>query len=288
MYKKSNFVSNKGNNVQKIQEKIIYRSELSGSGIPLGLRSVGKAWFPAWQCSGTRKIDFIQILWTISGRGRVLIGEEEHNVGTGLTVLCLPGSRHCLSTKDSTWEYHWITIDGPYAFSLISVLQIPKIPFVVGECAEKMFTNLEDALKNPSPNGEWLASTKVYEFLVKISCLNTSGIKSRQTQSLGILLPEIEKNIANPDLNINFLSEQTGLSRFSIHRIFRDEFGIPPKNYIDSLRLQKILSLLRETDMNLVEIASDSGFANANYLTKFFRRKMHCTPSQFRNVKYMP
>jgi len=218
----------------------------------------------------------------------VLIGENEYCVGTGWAVVCLPSSRHCLSTKSSEWEYRWITVDGSYALALLSTFQIPKIPFAVKECPEKTFRDLENALKNPSPNGERLASGKAYEFIVQISCQTSVKRESASTRILATLLSEIENEITNPDLNVNFLSEQTEISRFTIHRIFRDEFGMPPKNYIDSLRLQKILSLLRETDLTIATIAANSGLTNANYLSKFFRKKMHCTPTQFRDAKHMP
>ena len=90
------------------------------------------------------------------------------------------------------------------------------------------------------------------------------------------------------DVNVKSLAEAAGLSRSSVHRVFRQELGVAPKRYLDSLRLQTAMSLLRETDTPVAAVAAATGFANANYFAKFFRRKVGQAPSCFRAERHQP
>ena len=102
------------------------------------------------------------------------------------------------------------------------------------------------------------------------------------------LLYDIGEELFSPAMNIKTFAHRAGLSRFSLHRLFIAELGMSPKVYLDTVRLQKVLSLLRETRLPLSHVAREAGFSNANYLAKFFRRKMNLTPREFRGTAHRP
>lgn len=285
---KSIFVELKGNVVRNFQERVAYRAELRKCSVPLGLRSVGYAEFPSGRSSSLRKIDFIQILWTVSGCGYVKIGDSDYPLKEGWAAFCFPESKHLLRAGNLPWKYHWCTFDGQFAVALAAAFQAPRKPFFAGACRPDLFEKLEAKLKDPSLDGEREASAEAYQFLALMTAKSSSCGKRANQDRLSRILAKISLNAGDPDLAMKQLSEDTGLSRFSIHRIFKAELGISPKKYIDSLRLRKSMELLRESSLNIDEIALLAGFSNANYFAKFFRKKTSFSPSQFRESAHMP
>lgn len=65
-------------------------------------------------------------------------------------------------------------------------------------------------------------------------------------------------------------------------KLFRDSIGKTTVDYVNSVRLNRGMMLLSETDLPVSEIASDIGFASGNYFSKMFRAVLGLTPLAFR------
>ncbi len=63
---------------------------------------------------------------------------------------------------------------------------------------------------------------------------------------------------------------------------FKEVFGVSLTNYILSIRINKASTLLATTDMNMTEIAISSGFSDANYFARAFKKETGYTPTQYR------
>ena len=64
--------------------------------------------------------------------------------------------------------------------------------------------------------------------------------------------------------------------------LFSQEMGRPFTDYILELRIGKAKDLLRNTNMDIVDISGASGFENQSYFTKIFRKRTGQTPRQYR------
>lgn len=65
-------------------------------------------------------------------------------------------------------------------------------------------------------------------------------------------------------------------------RYFRDAFHITFTDYVNRLRLEKALELLRETELPVTEIALAAGFNSCSYFNKRFHAVYGKTPTQYR------
>ena len=65
-------------------------------------------------------------------------------------------------------------------------------------------------------------------------------------------------------------------------RKFRAAYGTTPMHYVQSLRLREAELLLRETSVEMGELAERLGFASAAYFNRVFRRTHGVTPGQYR------
>lgn len=72
------------------------------------------------------------------------------------------------------------------------------------------------------------------------------------------------------------------LSRAHFIRSFRAAFGETPHRYPQRRRLERAMTLLRETDRRVTEICLDVGFASLGSFSRTFRAVVGITPSAYR------
>ncbi len=79
------------------------------------------------------------------------------------------------------------------------------------------------------------------------------------------------------------LAGVTQLGVFSFIRKFQAEFGYTPHAYVMTQRLEHAKRLLTRQDVPLKVVAASSGFADQSHMTRFFRRILNVTPSEYRH-----
>lgn len=78
------------------------------------------------------------------------------------------------------------------------------------------------------------------------------------------------------------LSEQLGVSKSHLVRVFTAEMGVGPGKYLTQTRIEAAKRLLTEREHNLETIAALCGFSGANYLCRVFKRETGMTPTAWR------
>ena len=90
----------------------------------------------------------------------------------------------------------------------------------------------------------------------------------------------IEDKIEDESFGIAALCREAKLGRTQLHRKLKALIGMPTTQFIHSVRLQKAYQLLRETDLNVSEVAYRVGFSDHSYFTRLFVKKYETTPSE--------
>jgi AraC-like DNA-binding protein len=83
-------------------------------------------------------------------------------------------------------------------------------------------------------------------------------------------------------LNLDLLSEKAGLSKYHFCRIFKNNIGLSPMQFIMSMRIAKAKALLKREDANISKIASSLGFNDLSSFTVQFKKVTGTTPIKFR------
>jgi AraC family L-rhamnose operon transcriptional activator RhaR/AraC family L-rhamnose operon regulatory protein RhaS len=84
-------------------------------------------------------------------------------------------------------------------------------------------------------------------------------------------------------ISVKALSKIAGMSESSLLRAFKQATDRTPTEYLLRLRLRRARHLLRRTDLNITEIAFETGFQDSNYFTRQFRKQTGCSPREYRN-----
>ena len=91
----------------------------------------------------------------------------------------------------------------------------------------------------------------------------------------------IEKNLSDPDFNVDVLSRKLIMGRSTLFRKIQALTGETPNQFIQSYRLERGAQLLKANYGNVTEVAMEVGFSSTPYFAKLFKEKFHQTPSEF-------
>uniref|UniRef100_UPI0035A15AED AraC family transcriptional regulator n=1 Tax=Jeotgalibaca porci TaxID=1868793 RepID=UPI0035A15AED len=119
------------------------------------------------------------------------------------------------------------------------------------------------------------------EFSIRNS-LNKKNHKEIQTVK-NFMKVNYHKNITLDDL-----VELIHINKFYLIRIFKQEVGMSPIDYLIHVRIDEAQKMLRNTNIAIADIAHLVGFQSPSHFSKTFRELSNMTPSQYRRQGNMP
>jgi transcriptional regulator GlxA family with amidase domain len=100
----------------------------------------------------------------------------------------------------------------------------------------------------------------------------------KQSMKLVTAVELMEANIKEPISQVE-LADYVDLSRRQLQRLFQKYLLCTPSRYYLQLRLQRARELLVQTDLSLVEIASQTGFVSNSHFSKSYKEFYGHSPS---------
>ena len=130
-------------------------------------------------------------------------------------------------------------------------------------------------------------------FLIKRNRIKAIGILyeifdkliAEQQPKSGILKPAIDmvdKHYRDVTLSNTTLSQRCGISEVYLRKLFREQLGTTPKQYVLDIRLQHAKRLLIDTELTIGEIAEMCGFSNPYHFSRTFREQVGLSPTVYR------
>ena len=92
----------------------------------------------------------------------------------------------------------------------------------------------------------------------------------------------IKKNMSNPNLRMDDLGDEIGLSRVQMYRKVKVLTGLSPTELLRQMRLQRAAALLSSTTKTVAEIAFEVGFNTPGYFSKCFKEQYGKQPTDLR------
>lgn len=124
------------------------------------------------------------------------------------------------------------------------------------------------------------ASALAYAMLLKLQALPASVRVDAGSPLVEAAVAIIQEEF--PFLEgVDELAGRLEVSAAHLGRVFTKKIGISPGKYITRVRVEYAKLLLRDPDTTISYVAEASGFANANYFAKVFRRETGLSPSEY-------
>lgn len=132
---------------------------------------------------------------------------------------------------------------------------------------------------------EQIISRGSAKHLEKFSLEFSKYLNQLRQNSFQSILTEINKEISEnymKKLSLKYLSEKYYVNSAYLGQIFKKQYKISFKDYLNAYRIEKAAELLKQSDEKIYKIAEKVGYSNTDYFISKFVQLKEKTPLQYR------
>jgi AraC family transcriptional regulator len=232
--------------------------------------------------------DSYLLMYVKEGEGTIWYNGKSFTAKSNDVVLLNCHRPHKYETKG--WETIWFHFDGNVSSEYFQLLYTKSgciIPLGNSNIILKYLNRIMDTFKSCKILNEPLVSCYIQRMLTELILLSSDYKKDDKETSNPILsaINFIHENYKNK-INLNDICRIACISPYHFSRIFKNETGYSPYEYIIMIRLNHAKNLLKTTSLRIKEIAVETGFNSESNFVTCFKGHMDITPSEFRAIPF--
>lgn len=255
--------------------------------------------------------DFIELRYILSGFGRYLIDGTVYSVKSGDIIICNPNVKH----KNIFNCYNESTVEFHAGFTDIHIRNFPKdtlytlnnspILYMPSNHRQEFVKCCYEILAEQQ-NGKAYNDLMIKSLFMKLLVLIIRELypqpevlyETENAKQLGCNFESSNKNyIINTiisylnenyerKISLNKISQNMYLSPVYISKLFKEETGESPINYLIQIRLEKAKEyLMKDKNASIKDVAKSVGYDDAYYFSKLFKKYYGVSPSYYTNDK---
>ncbi len=243
---------------------------------------------------GPREISDSMWFWFEAGSGWGRVGERGRRFafGAGDLVLIPKDVEHVIQ-PDPGVRIHLTAVHfHAWVYGAINLLDLLGFPAHVPRPAEWLWEinrtlPREAALQPPGWRGAMEAGIR--QVLLYILRHHGDSFRPPATsRALPRLLPVLEwidRHLGDPDLDVPQLAAKVFVCESRLRRLFKRATGASPVRFIRRRRIDRACALLDTTQQSVEQVAASSGFRDAPYFCRVFKKMTGMSPGQYRKAE---
>ena len=252
---------------------------------PVTVQLAGSSW-----CDGSYAIERNGAdLWVAefieSGTGILNIEGITCHPAAGDLYLVPPMSRHRYSSSAETpWIKHWINFSGPLMAELVRLYGLEGVFYVPAFSRPELFKNALHQLRlHPQEAHTRIGPEFLMGLVVTMAAdLHAAARKHQPSPEAAALREWLDTLIFAPAPSLLEMAAKISRSRGQTIRIFKNEYGETPTQYLIERKLETARMLLRGSPMAIKKIAEQLCFSDEYYFAAMFKRKTGIAPGRYR------
>lgn len=231
--------------------------------------------------------DHYLIHYIVRGKGTFSVDRTVYDLGAGDVFLAKPNQLISYSAdRGDPWEYYWVGFNGVGANRLVL-----ELPFRDGRpthhCknTERVKKALLDIFlsRGPDPRSEALMVGHLYLFaaeLMQEALELAPHAAGSSAQHVLNAVKFIQFNYSH-EIGIDDIAQAVGISRSHLYRVFMNNTGCSPIDYLTQYRIDEACALLKNSSLSIAEIAVSVGFFDQFYFSRVFKKNVGVPPSRY-------
>lgn len=222
-----------------------------------------------------------QLFYVANGRCMVNYLDKTHVLQQGFVIYPPSISQQYTDYEDT--KRLWIHFNGFHVEDILKEAHLSGGVYPIGNSPvlEKLFLQL---IAEHNQN-----ITISNEKGLLLSLLNILGKMVNTTESSSDKINEAVTFITsnyNTEINVSELATSCNLSRSRFMYLFKEQTGMAPHTYQQTLRIRNSISLLTSTNLSIAEISSQCGYQDPLYFSRIFKKYEGCSPREYREQYY--
>jgi AraC-like DNA-binding protein len=230
------------------------------------------------------------VVFITKGRGVFESAKTEPTtVKAGTCFFLYPGTWHRYKPNlESGWEEYWVGFKGDYPDKLMfqDFFQ-PERPFIYVGMNHALLSLFHSLLDTVDKSDQGYPQVIAGITLQILGLLNSVALYDPvANDSVGKLITKakflIQESLEKP-IDLNSLVKELPMGYSSFRKAFKNITGESPNQYHLNLRLNRAKDLLLATNLNINEVAYQTGFESVFYFSKLFKKKNGVSPKYYRS-----
>lgn len=220
--------------------------------------------------------DYYMIMRIIEGELNIVYEDRQFAASAG-NIVFMDSHIPNHYWASSRIRYQFLHFNGPLADSYYKLLHDQLgVCFAARSETAYLFNTILQEMSLPNSNDQKL-SLWMYNLIAGFA-LPTSG-----KMNPDVIRAEqyINDHFQEP-VNVDEMAASANLSRHHFSRIFKQETGLSPHQYLINIRLQHARELLSAQNVSLEDIASTCGFSSTSHFISTFKKETGMTPVNFK------
>ena len=238
-----------------------------------------------WNTAEKLKVN--KFYYVTEGEFELSIEDKTYIVKKGQLVLIPADLKHSYKlTEKEVMRKYWCHFD---AFSgADNLFNLIKSDLIVDIGTNKelmgLFKKLYQYEKNTNALSDYMSRATLMLIIGKYieSCKNISAEKSTEHSALSSVIKYMNENI-HGSITVSELAEFTHLHPNYFIRMFKQYFGSSPIKYFNNLKINSAKEYLQSGKYTIEEISKLLGFNDLYSFSKFFKKNVGISPSQFKS-----
>ncbi|MFA7529682.1 MAG: helix-turn-helix transcriptional regulator, partial [Bacilli bacterium] len=122
------------------------------------------------------------------------------------------------------------------------------------------------------------------EIMEKIMNVIYENREQKQTNQHLINAINYIKDNYHKDLSLETVAGNVFVSNYYLSHLFREELNMTFSDYVNKIRMEQSLALMKTTSKTVQEIAEAVGVSDASYFTKIFKKYYGVTPTSYMKI----
>jgi AraC-like DNA-binding protein len=241
----------------------------------------------------------IEIIWVIKGKAIITIDDKTYFLSPQTVFLVYMYRKHTFNSepdsiiityrlkKEYLHQHNLFFEKVPFVNRVYSfdelALKYKQVPLLIVEIIKLLVSEERSDLNRYKIIGYYtMYIIDLYRFIITERYLDVKHINFESYLNRIHTVIEFTYRHFREKISLEYIAEMTHISVFRLSHFIKDSLGISYRDFLQNVRFESALKLLKNTETSVKEIAINSGFSDHKYLNKLMKERFNLTALKYR------